>query len=368
MGIIKSGINPEAYGSLLNTRPDYMLPFGSRYRVIDITLSNMNEHGVTNVLLHGSRHIRSTLDHVGNGSHWEMDKRQNGLVITAPSYEVMDSRNERILSYYSSLQFVEDSPCENIYIANPMLIARVDITSAYEEFLENDYDVMFLYRRQEDEENRYLNARKIIFDEQGKIENIGVNLGSEKVFNLFMDHIIIKKDVFTKVITEAREKENAYTLSQAVMNYKDSLNVGTYQIVSHVEYIRDLYSYYQANINLLRIGIYADLFMFGSGILTKNKDEPSTLYLEGNKVSNSIVANGSILAGEVSNSILFRGVKVGKDAIVKNSIIFEGVVIEDGAIVVNSIIDKNSVIKKGVFVQGTSTNPYLVPKKSVLEK
>lgn len=368
MGIIKSGINPSAYGALLNTRPDYMLPFGSRYRVIDITLSNFSEHGVTNVLLHGSEHIRSTLDHVGNGKHWEMDKRHHGLVISAPIYGEIDGRNQRIASYYASLPFVEDSPCEHVYIANPMLISRVDISSIYKKYIDGDYDVLFLYRKQEDTTGRYLNARKVIFDENGNVQNIGINLGTEDVFNLFMDHILIKKEVFKNVITEAREKDNARTLSESIINYKNDLKIGTYEIRNHVEYIRDINSYYMANLNLLDPGIYADMFLFGSGILTKNKDEPSTLYLEGNNVTNSIIANGCILEGEVTDSVLFRSVKVGKNAIVKNSILYQGVVIEDGAIVVNSIIDKNSVIKQNVFVQGSKNNPYIVPKKTILEK
>lgn len=368
VGLIKSGNNTNQYQSLLNTRPDYMLPFGARYRLIDTTLSNLHEHGITKVLLHGGSKIRSTLDHVGNGAHWEMDKREDGLVITTPSIEEIESNNRRMLSYYESLTFFDEPYIETIYIANPMVISRINLTKAYEKFQEQNYDAMFLYRMQEDYTGRYLNARKIIFDSEGKVENIGVNLGTENIIPLFMDHIFIKKDVFMKIVKNSLEKDSAKSLSQAIMNYKDELNIGAYEVNSHVEYIRDLQSFYTANLNLLNEGIYADLFLLGSGILTKNKDEPSTLYKEGNKVSNSIIANGSIIEGEVTDSVLFRQVKIGKNAIVKNSIIFQGAVIEEGAIVVNSILDKNAVIKKNVFVQGTQNNPYVVPKNKVLEK
>lgn len=368
MAIIKSGFDTKPYGTLLNTRPDYMLPFGARYRVIDITLSNLSEHGVTKVLLHGGKHIRSTLDHVGNGKHWEMAKREDGLVIYAPSESEFESRNRRITSYVNSLTFVDESKCDYVYIANPMVMSRIDVSSAYEKFLENNYDVMFLYRKQEDKEGKYLKARKIILDNNGKIQNIGVNLGTDNVFNLFMDHILIKKSVFKNVIVDAHEKDDAATLSQAIMNHKDELNIGLFEIRTHVEYVRDLNTFYEANLSLLNSGIYTDLFLMGAGILTKNKDEPSTLYMEGNKVTNSVIANGCILEGEISDSVLFRGVKVGKNAIVKNSILFQGAVIEEGAIVVNTIVDKFSVIKQNVFVQGTKNNPYVVPKKTVLEK
>lgn len=368
VALIKSVDNSKSYSSLLNTRPDYMLPFGSRYRVIDTTLSNLNEHSITKVLLMGGHQIRSTLDHVGNGKHWEMDKREDGLVITAPGVEEYESTNKRMTSYYNTLTFFNEKQIETIYIANPMVISRINITEAHNQFIENDYDVMFLYRKQEDYEGRYLNARKIIFDENNNVQNIGINLGTEDVFNLFMDHVFIKRDKFVELVTKAVEQDNAYTLSQTVINNKDNLKIGTYECKSHVEYINDLDSFYRANMNLLDPGIYTDLFLLGSGILTKNKDEPSTLYATGNKVTNSLIANGSILEGEVTDSVLFRQVKVGKDAIVKNSVIFQGVVIEEGAIVVNAILDKNVVVKKGVFVQGTPNNPYVVAKNDVLEK
>lgn len=368
MAIIKSTFETKNYGPLLNSRPDYMLPFGSRYRVIDFMLSNFREHGIFKVLLHGGENIRSTLDHVGNGKHWEMDKRNDGLVIDAPLTNRFIGNSERIASYYDSFHFIEHSKHEHIYIANPMVLGKINITEAYNKYLENEYDVIFLYSRQEDKNGEFLNSRKIVLDENGNIINVGVNLGTESVVNIFIDQLIIKKEVFKEIITDSLEKENARTIVEAVMNNRGKLKIGVYEVKNHIEYIRDLNSFYRANLNLLNVGIYADLFLMGTGVLTKNKDEPSTMYKEGNKVSNSIIANGCILEGEVSDSVLFRGVQIGKNAIVKNSILFQGVKVEDGAIIVNSVIDKYAVIKKNVFVQGTTSNPYVVPKDEILEK
>lgn len=367
VAIIKSGFDTDAYLGLANHRPDYMLPFGSRYRVVDTTLSNFNEHGISKVLIHGGTNIKSTLDHVGIGEPWEMDKREHGLVISAPSTEEITSNNRRMYSYYDSIPFINEKHISAVYIANPMVISRIDITKAYDEFCENDYDVMFLYRKQEDTDKRYLNTRKIIFDENGNVQNVGLNMGSEDVFNLFMDHIFVKRDVFVNLVTSSIEKDIAHTLTQAIMNNKEDLNIGVHEVTSHVEYIKDLNSFYKANLNLLNMGIYTDLFLMGSGILTKNKDEPSTKYLEGNSVKNSIIANGSIIEGNVENSVIFRQVKIHKDAIVKNSVVFQGAVIEEGAIVENAILDKNVKVKKGVEVKGTKENPYVATKNKVLE-
>lgn len=367
-GIIKSGFDNKSYAGLLKNRPDYMLPFGSRYRIVDACLSNFNEYGIYKVLLQGDKNIKSTLDHVSNGEHWDMDLREDGLAISVPGPGEYNSNNRRMYSYYSSISFINEEFIDNIYIANPMVVSRINIESVYEDFMENDYDVMFLYRKQEDHEGKYINSRKVIFDEDGEVQNIGVNLGTDPIFNLFMDHILIKKKVYIDLVTDALERDNAYTLTQAIMNNKEKLNIGSYEIINHVEYIKDLNSFYDANINLLNEGIYTDLFLMGSGILTKNKDEPSTFYGEGNYVKNSLVANGSFIFGSVENSILFRQVNIDKNAQVKDSIIFQGAIIEEGAYVENAILDKNVIIRSGVRLIGDKHNPIVVEKNKILEK
>lgn len=368
IGIIKSDDSKDTkYNTLTKTRPDYMLPFGGRYRVIDFTLSNFSEHGISKVLMYTGTNIRSTFDHIGNGRSWGLDRRNDGITINPPMHSPYGDDSE-ISTFYQSLRYFEDADQEYIYISNPMLISRIDITRAYEEFLKNDYDVMFLYRKQDDGAGDYLGSKKIITDKDGNPINIGVNLGTENIFNMYIENMFIKKNVFMNLVKTGLEKGDATTLISAIFNNKHRLNVGTLEVFRHVEYIRDLNSFYRANMNLLNYGVYADLLMTGKGIMTKSKDEPSTLYLDGNSVRNSIVANGTIIAGDVQNSIVFRGVKIGKNAIIKNSIIFQKAVIEDNAVIVNSIVDKNAVIKENVFVQGAINNPYVVEKNMIVDK
>lgn len=101
-------------------------------------------------------------------------------------------------------------------------------------------------------------------------------------------------------------------------------------------------------------------------VYTKSKDEPSTLYAETAKMSNSLVANGCIIEGEVENSVLFRGVHIHKNAIIRNCIINQGTEIEENAVCVNTITDKNALIESGVTVAGSSNNPYVIGKNQVI--
>ena len=69
-------------------------------------------------------------------------------------------------------------------------------------------------------------------------------------------------------------------------------------------------------------------------------------------VNKSMITEGSMILGEVTHSVIFSGVRVGKGAVVKNSVILPGTVIEDGAVVDYAIIAHNCRVTSGKKVQG----------------
>ncbi|EEL48763.1 GlgD (ADP-glucose pyrophosphorylase) [Bacillus cereus Rock3-44] len=82
------------------------------------------------------------------------------------------------------------------------------------------------------------------------------------------------------------------------------------------------------------------------------------------KVKNTMIANGSIIAGKVENSVVFRSVKVGKGSVIRNSIIMQKSQIGDNCILDGVIIDKDVKIEDGVVLTGTPDNPHVVEKGS----
>ena len=65
---------------------------------------------------------------------------------------------------------------------------------------------------------------------------------------------------------------------------------------------------------------------------------------------NSSVTAGCEILGEVRNSVLGPGVRVGKGAVVADSVIMADVTIEDGARVCYAILDENVTIGKNATV------------------
>ena len=136
------------------------------------------------------------------------------------------------------------------------------------------------------------------------------------------------------LIKRAMELGNYVSFKQVLSSGLKYLKTGSYGYDGTSMIIRNVKNYYDANMALLNRDVYEEIFYQGGNIFTKSKDEPSTQYTKDSNVSDSLVANGCFIEGEVKNSIIFRGVKIGKNAIVKNSILTQEVVIEDNAVVI----------------------------------
>lgn len=365
--IYSSEFDERNYGALCKSRPDYMLPFGGRYRVIDFALSNITNHDISRVVLYANRMMRSTLDHIGNGKSWELNRRNGGLLINPPKYSSKENLSE-IETYYETIRYFEDHKSDYIFINNPMYINKVDITDAKETMESNDLDCLIFSTKTEDTDGYYLNRRIISSDEEGKPSSVGLNLGLSDQIDLFLGSIMIKRDLFLRVLRMAMERDSQMSFLNALFTFASDMKIDFYRHNKEFEIITDINSFFDANMKLLNRADFDQLFYEDGLVYTKSKDEPSTSYTKESNTKNSLIANGSIIRGNVENSIIFRGVSIGKGAVVKNSIIFQDSVISDGAILNYAITDKGTYVGKDTRLFGNRSHPYVTAKDEELEK
>jgi glucose-1-phosphate adenylyltransferase len=121
------------------------------------------------------------------------------------------------------------------------------------------------------------------------------------------------------------------------------------------------------NKNLLKKEIRDELFYQpGRSIYTKVRDSAPTKYGLESKVVNSLIADGCMIEGEVYNSVIFRGTKIGKGAIIKDSILMQDTIISEGKHLEYVITDKNVVIENKKELIGNSEYPVYVKKGGIL--
>ena len=369
IGVILSRVGDKPFGALCKNRPSYMLPFSGRYRLIDFSISNMVNFNIETIALYTGEKTRSVMDHIGDGKPWGLNRRFTGMHLFSPNYgDDPSKRTDQISQLYSSLPFYIDMREEYILIVDPNIIAKIDLDLMFEKFIDVDADITLAYKKRSESKGNYLNDHKIHLDHKGDLENIGLNLGTEDAFDQFLGVGLIKREALIKLVKTAHERRNASTLQEAILTQKENFKINFFEHTDYLESIRDLESYYQISMDLLDFDNYHRVFFEKGLVYTKSKDEPPTIYREDAMVENSVIANGCVIEGTVINSILFRGVKVGKGAVVKDSILMQKSVVCDNSMVKNTILDKKAVVADGVILSGSRNLPFVLSKEAFVGK
>lgn len=365
IGVIDIKTKSDCFGVLTKERPVYMLPFGGRYRLVDFMLSNLVNHNIGSVAVYTGTKVRSAMDHIGTGKPWELNRRRSGLHIFTPHFR---NRTNEIHQYYETLDFFASAREEYILLMTKTVISQVNLTKAYNHFIESGAEICLVYTEMaNDDESNDINT-SLNLDENGNFLNIGVNLRTKDKFNLFNGVGFIKKSVFIDLVKLAVEQGEDKTLLEALVRLKNDLKVTVFKNEAYTLDVNNIKNYYRANMKLLDMGTFEKVFFEGGPIVTTTKDEPPTFYGNDSKVVDSLIANGCVIEGEVSNSIIFRGVKVAKGAKIKDSIVMQKTSVSEGAVIDCAILDKAAVIGEDVVIGGTKENPYLVGKGVTIRK
>ncbi len=370
LGIINLSEIDNNFGVLCQSRPTSMLPFAGRYRIIDFMLSNMVNSGITAIGIFTGNKVRSVMDHLGSGRPWDLDRKINGLFLFTPTYDYTTTykRVGDLDLFYQNNSFIRYAKQDNLFLSKSYMVANIDLNKAYQEFLESDADICMLYKSVDDPNKSFIGCDKIHLDENGAFKSIGTNLGKDEHFNLSLEMYFMKKSVYFDILFDAIETGSANFLKQAVFNNLHKFKVTVHEFDGHVFCINNIKNYMDANFAILNPETANDLFFKHGQIFTKVKDEPSTYYKSNAEVVNSFVANGCQIDGHVENSIIFRGVKIDKGAVVKNSIIMQKADIQDGVHLDYVILDKRATIEENITLVGEPNSPYVAGKKASISK
>ena len=93
-------------------------------------------------------------------------------------------------------------------------------------------------------------------------------------------------------------------------------------------------------------------------ILTRVRNSPPTLYRHHARVRSSLIADGCEIDGEVENSILFRGVKIGRGAVVRNSILLRDCEVGSCSLLRCIVADRGAVIRGNL--SGVESLPFYI--------
>ena len=354
-------------GKLTKERCTASVPFGGRYRIIDFILSNMVNSGIYNVGVLVLHQYRSLLDHLGSGKEWDLHRKRDGLFILPPAFHQlsMDYKGD-MQNFGANMDYLEMSSQKIVIIAGSNVICNTDFREVVDYHREMKADITVLYEEKDPHKEDLSRYKKVEVDEEGRVKEIEDAPGRIKGNKIFLDMVVINKDSLLDIISSCYSpdmQEECNFLSEGIIPRLSELKIYGFPHRGYLAVIDSLTSYYKHSMDLLLPEVSRELFFDPGFIYTKVNDEPPAKYSANAQVQHSLVANGCLIEGEVKNSILFRGVRVHKDVVIKDSIIMQKSEISPGATLENVIIDKDVHISGGQELKGKKNDPLVVGKK-----
>lgn len=369
-------IFPNSYDSLV---PDLVserlmasIPFASRYRMCDFMISSMVHCGIDNISILVRKNYHSLLDHLGNGREWDLARKNGGLNIVPPfaqkQIKVFSGRIEALESIRGYLMKQTE---KYVILSDANMAVNFDFNTLLDAHIKSGADVTMVYRKQEIPQSliRQSTAGMDLYYALGingdRVSKIYINPKESGEMNFSLNIYVVERELLMRMVDEAYLHGDVYFVRDILEKKINQMDVRGFCYDGYVAHIHDMNSYFEENMRLLKEENLMALFS-GNQIYTKIRDDNPTRYINGAKAKNVMVADGCVIEGEVENSVLFRGVKIGKGAKVKNCVLMQDTVIEDNASVEYVITDKNVTISEGKSLTGNDSFQVYVAKGQVV--
>ena len=364
MGLINLQENDSLIKEMTARRPLATIPFAGRYRLIDFSLSSMVNSGIENVGILLPEKSRSVLDHLRSGKDWDLARRHEGLFYLPAVQVNNEMRDGDLKNFYRHLDFLEHSAQKYVLLAGSQIIYNLDFEKVLRFHQNTGADITMVYNVQAEENTA--GGTVLETAENGLVKDIARQPVVYEDAKISMGIYLLEKKLLIEIVKYAFEHGGSDFLVDGIMRLRGEYSIYALQHDGYVAHINSIASYYRASMDILQPEVRADIFSRDNSIYTKTKDEPPVQYKKEAKAKNSLIANGCVIEGSVENSILFRGVKVGRGVHVKNSIIMQKCDLQEGALIENVICDKNVVITQGKWLKGASNYPLIVEKNVVI--
>lgn len=370
MGIINLNRKGDNLKELSDSRVVASIPIGGRYRIIDFALSNMVNAGMKNIGIFSDQKYRSLTDHLGNGSHWDLSAKNDGLFVFSPENTKKQIcraiKKGDVHNVFSNIDYIEKSKQEYVLISPSYMICNIDYKKALNYHKLSGNNITVIYKTIDNADEDFLGTTKLNINDKNQITSMGINIGREKNADILMDMYIMKKSLFIDMIYDAVSRGEYAHIEDCISESIEEIRIGAYEYKGYLKCINSTKNYFEANKDLLNVDVANELFYSDRKIYTKEKNEQPTLYTETSNVKNSFVATGCVIEGEVQDSIIFRKVHVKKGAVIKNSVVMQNGTIQENVKLDNVILDKNVFISRDKELKGDIKLPLVVEKNVIL--
>ncbi len=342
---ILAGGRGDRLGVITKHRAKAAVPFGGRYRIIDFTLSNCVNSRISTVFVAAQYSPRSLQEHIRLGRPWDLDRREGGVTLLQPYTGRTDSDWYRGTAdaLYRNLDMLVSRRSDLTLVLHGDQIYRMDYGEMIRQHRRNRARVTIGVKPVDTPDTHRVGmvgvdgTHVVRFEE--KPAQTDLRLANLAIYLFDTDYLIER---LQHVVPEGHYDLVWDVLIPAVRQGE----VAAYIFEGFWEDVGELDAFYNASRGLLPAasGYLRDR---RRPIYTRSEERPPAKFGPNSRVSNSIIANGCRVFGQVERSILFPGVLIGEGAVVRDSILFSEANVYRDARIARAILDKRVVVGDG---------------------
>jgi len=382
VAMLLAGGQGSRLGGLTQKRAKPAVSFCGKYRIIDFTLSNCTNSSINTVgvLIQYKPFLLNS--YIDLGSAWDLDNPFGGVHILPPFLGKKEGSwyNGTANAVYQNYEFIDFYDPEYVIILSGDHVYRMD------------YSLMLKFHKEKNSEITIATI-KVPWEEASRFGILTVD-GDERVTKFTEkpaqpDSNLASMGVYIfnwstlkqALIADAGDSQSQNDFGQNIIpqQLKQEKRVYAYNFQGYWRDVGTIESYYHANMESLKEGHFLNIFdpkfrIYSNGdILTPHYVGPTA------EIANSLVCNGCIVHGKVSNSILAPGVYVGEGVEIKDSILLPYAKVHEGSVIHKTIIGENAEIMNHCIVGADSQSAadqegitviedyHIIPEGSIIE-
>lgn len=339
------------------------LPYAGVYRMIDISLSNLRNSGMSDVWLVVQYETQSIAEVVAGGRPWDLDRSHGGLRILPPQQEAGSDEGVwhrgNADAIYQNRELIRGFNADVLLVMSADHVYRLDFDAVIDQHRSSGAGVTLVSTEVPLEQAS--NHGTIEVEAGGKVtgfeykpEHPRSRIVTTEIFAYDPNLVLDTLDRLSQERTATSDKESGLEdfghelLPELVAEgqVRDFRLPGYWKDIGRPE------AYFQSHMDLLAEHPDLELDDPDWPIFTLDPQRMPARFENTARIGQSLISPGCHIGGKVQRSVLAPGVVVEDGATVRDAIILHDTVVRAGAIVQYAIVDRNVTIGRDATVGG----------------
>lgn len=363
VAMLLAGGKGSRLSSLTKSLAKPAVPFGGKYRIIDFTLSNCTNSGIDTVGVLTQYQPLVLNSYIGIGSAWDLDRKNGGVTVLPPYSESSEVKwyTGTASAIYQNLNYLKQYDPEYVLILSGDHIYKMNYELMLNYHIEKGADATISVIEvpwpeasrfgimNTDEEMRVAEFEEKPAYPKNNLASMGIYIFNWSVLKEYLE-------------MDDRNPESTHDFGKDIipLMLDENKKLFAYPFNGYWKDVGTVKSLWEANMDLLDDECELNLFDHDWRIYSVNPNHPPQYISTQAEVAESLINEGCTIEGEVEKSVLFQGVLVGKNTVIRESVIMPDAVIGENVYIEKAIVPSGMNIPDGVVISASEEDDEII--------